>query len=355
MSSIYLAGTAKNIHPNHDFIGVAPELVRALSSLNHSFEPLQQSSIFISLNHSRSKYQSTCKGSSIKKRILIRIEPDSVHPIQFNEKIVTAYDLVITPGGVADIQSSSTFYSTPYRPSANQLYPRQSDLDLKEFVRRQIESQSLDIEHWKNRSKEIAFIASNKVSPSAKNNYRIRQDLVRSNSCHSLDVYGEGWDRNLIAKFANSLRLFRFSLKSGVFPNLQSIFSGMLWNYPKTFGFISDKHQVLADYKFNLIIENSNNFFTEKLLDALVNGCVPIYYGPRLEAFGIPDDVYIRFDGTLIDAQKALASLDEKNLLKIKKAGKEFITNQEFVDCFAADRIYSRMAQEIDRFLVGAT
>jgi len=46
-------------------------------------------------------------------------------------------------------------------------------------------------------------------------------------------------------------------------------------------GHIFDKIDSLKNYKFSFVIENCQhyNYFTEKLIDALVTGCIPIYWG----------------------------------------------------------------------------
>jgi hypothetical protein len=48
---------------------------------------------------------------------------------------------------------------------------------------------------------------------------------------------------------------------------------------------IAHKIEALKNYRFSLIIENDNNnyFFTEKLIDCLITGTIPIYYGSNLE------------------------------------------------------------------------
>jgi hypothetical protein len=46
-------------------------------------------------------------------------------------------------------------------------------------------------------------------------------------------------------------------------------------------GHIFDKLDSLKNYKFTFVIENCQyyNYFTEKLIDAFVTGCIPIYWG----------------------------------------------------------------------------
>jgi hypothetical protein len=48
---------------------------------------------------------------------------------------------------------------------------------------------------------------------------------------------------------------------------------------------IAHKIEALREYRFSLIIENDDNnyFFTEKLIDCLMTGTIPIYYGSNLE------------------------------------------------------------------------
>jgi len=45
--------------------------------------------------------------------------------------------------------------------------------------------------------------------------------------------------------------------------------------------FIQNKITGLQDYRFHIVIENIQNdyYFSEKLIDALITGCIPIYYG----------------------------------------------------------------------------
>jgi len=57
---------------------------------------------------------------------------------------------------------------------------------------------------------------------------------------------------------------------------------------------IRTKEEGLVDYHFALILENvkADNYFTEKLLDALATGTIPIYYGcPNIGDYFIEDGI----------------------------------------------------------------
>jgi hypothetical protein len=59
-------------------------------------------------------------------------------------------------------------------------------------------------------------------------------------------------------------------------------------------GSVSDKNSAMANYKVALVVENSSEFLTEKLFDAWFAGCIPVYVGPPVEAFGIPRSLVIQ-------------------------------------------------------------
>lgn len=90
--------------------------------------------------------------------------------------------------------------------------------------------------------------------------------------------------------------------------NLQSGIDFYGWGSPG--GHIPDKIVALKDYMFHVTIENikAPHYFTEKLIDCLLTGCVPIYYG----APNIGD--YFNIDGFI-----TFNSFEEFLSLKLKK------------------------------------
>lgn len=81
--------------------------------------------------------------------------------------------------------------------------------------------------------------------------------------------------------------------------------------------FINLKEEALLDYRFSIVIENSkvDNYFTEKLVDCLVTGTVPIYWGcPNLENFFDLRGIIVV--NNLEEIQEVVATLDEKEYIK---------------------------------------
>lgn len=67
---------------------------------------------------------------------------------------------------------------------------------------------------------------------------------------------------------------------------------------------------IMKDFTFVLILENVNadGYVSEKIYDALIAGCIPIYFGNNNPNVGIPEDVYI-------DLKKFNTSRDLQNFL----------------------------------------
>lgn len=92
------------------------------------------------------------------------------------------------------------------------------------------------------------------------------------------------------------------------------------WGSPN--GFIDNKIVALKDYKYHFVIENvkAPHYFTEKLIDSLLTGCVPIYYGaPNIDKY-FNTDGFVIFN-ELADLHKLKISNDdfEKRTAAIKE------------------------------------
>lgn len=66
---------------------------------------------------------------------------------------------------------------------------------------------------------------------------------------------------------------------------------------------IKNKEEGLCDYMFSVAIENSNQYFSEKLLDCFLTGTIPIYYGtPSVGKWFNLDGMIILEDGFDIES-----------------------------------------------------
>ncbi len=108
------------------------------------------------------------------------------------------------------------------------------------------------------------------------------------NAPDKFHLYGMGWDKETPA-FTTAGRLKR---------SLARMATRLLGRkpFPSFHGEVGDKGDVLRRCKFSWCYENSkdlSNYITEKMLDSMVHGCVPIYWGADNVLEHIPADCFV--------------------------------------------------------------
>lgn len=118
-----------------------------------------------------------------------------------------------------------------------------------------------------------------------------------------IDVYGKDWDKGYLWTGTMALKQLLVALRT---PNLLSLGSlADLFVRPKNYlGQVEDKFEVMSHYRQALVIENSVEYMSEKLMDAICAGCIPIYVGAGLQDFGVPTNLVIHCSAA-IDSVRA--------------------------------------------------
>jgi hypothetical protein len=93
--------------------------------------------------------------------------------------------------------------------------------------------------------------------------------------------------------------------------------------YGRGLNYIEYKLQGLKDYRFSLVVENSKDTFTEKLIDCFVTGTIPIYYGAQTEVRTIFNSDGILFFNNIEEFEKLIPEFTLINYLKKENAIKE--------------------------------
>lgn len=140
--------------------------------------------------------------------------------------------------------------------------------------------------------KLLCLVSSNKFSSYSRELYGERVMAVRfmeRRHPSDFDLFGIGWDIPMIHdRTASAIKLngviWRFWPKSLTFPIFPSYRKGM-----------TDKKEILPKYRFTIAYENciTPGYISEKMLEAMLYGCVPVYLGdPGIEK-RIPKDCFI--------------------------------------------------------------
>lgn len=184
-------------------------------------------------------------------RILLRFEPKVVLPITYTP-FMSTFDQVIDFG----FRQNSAF---PWPQLEESITPKKPKAHRS--------------------SKKVCMISANKMSLLKGELYSLRKQIALKIS--DIDLYGRDWGK--ISKFQKIGILFRtfiFSLPSLSDIQFESAKTWLLSD-PHSLGSPDSKFEIYKKYRIALVIENEASYVSEKLFDALVAGCIPIYVGPR--------------------------------------------------------------------------
>lgn len=220
--------------------------------------------LMIFMNHHRQSWSKSFSRDTNSLKVLILWESRVTKPQNYQSENIQDYDLIFTPSSKW-IVGKNVF---PFIwPQGNQ---RSLDVNQAEFLSRN--------------SRPVVF-QNNKISLIEGEMYSLRRALLKEFD-EELVVYGKGWNskvQTLMGVFAAIKNSF------GVDEKLKSSALENLWTQSKDYrGYVLDKTRELKEFQFNIVVENSLDYISEKLFESLWAGCCVLYVGPPLQDFGIP-------------------------------------------------------------------
>jgi alpha(1,3/1,4) fucosyltransferase len=170
------------------------------------------------------------------------------------------------------------------------------------------------------------------------------------NAPDKFELYGMGWDKATPA-FNFVGRVKRSASRAGT-----RLFGHK--PFPSYRGEVRDKAEVLRRSKFSYCYENSrdlSNYITEKILDSLVNGCVPVYWGADNVLDYIPEGCFIdrrKFKDTSA-VHEFLLSISAEDYAKYQFNIARFL-NSEIARKFSSEYFVSVVVGRVTQDLTGA-
>lgn len=148
----------------------------------------------------------------------------------------------------------------------------------------------LEIQNNQAREPLVVFVNGNKMSMTGGELYSLRRHVLSANA--SVQVYGPGWSDSIAVRM---LRLLKESLIALQTPLRFGFGFRRMFLRPTAYhGEVADKISETSKYKVALVIENSFELVTEKIFDAWLAGCIPVYVGPNLKSLGLPDNLFLQ-------------------------------------------------------------
>lgn len=319
---------------------VAPEFSSILEDYGFKVVDSGDVDILVNINHN---WRSLAEHSEPKKmKVLIRLEPVAVYPSQYSDVIESKYDLIFTPG----MPIKEDFIPWPYQYQENPLRPKPHSTNISDVLHTQSDNETSSYASWLHRKIFCSMIAANKVSPIGTGNYSLRREFARIIHDERLQIYGELWKASFWKKFRYRLAVLKFAVASSSNFSITHIFSDVFRTYPRAKGEVLNKHEVVKESKFSLVIENSDTYVSEKLLDALVSGSLPVYFGPDLTATSLSEDLVIRYVGPISEFMYFLDELSPDFLRAKLKNIEAYLLGRELLN-WDSSQVFRQIARKI--------
>lgn len=310
-------------NPNQDSSGFAPVFLKQISDAGWiRAQGLETADILFVFDHPRrfSRIKRAITKASGKK-VLLRFEPNAVNPILYRKSTVQIYDIVLNIGGRNHLGSHSAVLRWPYFSHLNPAKPNANSARSPRAVR------VASLQKCTPKRYRASLVVSNKVSWSSPSNYALRQRLVLNRKYLDLNTFGMHWSDSRFQRLRRNFRLYLFFLSQGVIPRLSHLFENIGFTRLMDVPSVTDKFEILSESEFHLVVENSSTYVSEKLIDAMIGGAIPIYYGPPLSDYGIPSDCYIPFPHDPKDQLRLLQSLHRIDKEIVKKRIDTFLNS----------------------------
>jgi len=161
--------------------------------------------------------------------------------------------------------------------------------------------------------------------------YGLRRRVIQSfhEDGLSLGVFGPGWDDSKSSKALTAAKTSAKAVMSRSVPHLAEAFGTLRLRPTSWMGTVEDKNTAFASAPVAVVIENSADYVSEKLVDAIRGGAAPVYVGPPLSGFGLPASIAEQVPASAAEVLRAVKALSNQQKAEIVAAGGEWLATRE--------------------------
>jgi len=252
-------------------------------------------------------------------KVLIRQEPRIVLPLTYMDKNTINFDHIIDIGKPKS--SPHTVLNWPQ--------------DLTSYLK-----------NPKTKNDRVVIVNSNLLSLGRGENYSLRRQAI--NNIMDLDLYGYQWNNSLVRKlhtFSIELKKYTFQVKDLKIQGIRNYFR----HFDNYLGEIEDKRMVISMYKYCLVIENSSEYLSEKIFDALLSGCIPIYIGPDLNSYEIPRFLYLQAEPNIGDIRSKINEAKKINYEEWRESLDIWLADPKTYENWSKDLFVSKIINALHK------
>jgi hypothetical protein len=161
-----------------------------------------------------------------------------------------------------------------------------------------------------------------------------------------LAVFGPGWGDSRASRILQGSKAVARAILAGTQPLMSEAFCDVSIHPPFWQGISPRKDSAFAQAPVTIIIENSADYVSEKLIDAVRAGVAPIYIGPPLDLFGLPVDLAVHPKPYAPSVACTLKGLDATQRDEVVAAGQAWL-NSDIAQSFEIQGILNSLGASI--------
>lgn len=290
---------------------------------------------YVAMDHSERALERVTRQIPLSRRLLFVFEPQAVNPRQYKLKTRSKY-------------GSSIIGSERHRRMPSDRLIRLGTLP-------KIEKYSVALSKQREREAgSIGILNENKFSFTPKNLYKFRWRTIADLSKSGLivDLGGKNWEQGWGWHLKQQLLTLAVTVQNACAIDLFQ-FHGPLPRSTKIrlHGRVESELEFLSKFDFCLVIENDPDYVSEKLFNAVMAGGVPLYVGPPLAEFDIPQEVVVEMGNANASFAEVIQSLSESKKDALRNAGRKWLGDSQQYEKWSHAEALRTMAAEIQRFL----
>lgn len=322
-------------------------LLKLLQDFGFTYSFQGVGDLFLCLDHCSKSFDKWLnENSKNKRRILVRMETDTIYPLQYSPLVENMYHSVVTLGTFSESIRGCKF-GYPYI-SADHNHKMTELKDVTEVFSFNRENNFYSDDQWVTRDDRPVFIGANKLGFTG-SLYPERGLIVRKFLKEgTLDVYGALW-KGTTKRLVYALRFYRYAKTSNQKLQTNKLGQWIFKDTKDSGGEIQNKEKLLQKRKYNLIIENSKNFVTEKLFDSIINGAIPLYLGTDFPNQPLLESSIIRINFEQLGSFR-IQDLMPKNQSQVDQIRENmfyFLNSTEFKDNWTAEGVFRKLIKHL--------
>ena len=305
------------------------DVLRQLELMGHRIVNVEdeEATHYVSFDHNRSSFRAVQARIPADRRQLVIYEPRVVLPANYSRTVHAQYSNLVS--FTHHVSGASGFLEWPQR-----------------------DWRALPPVEASRHPGTTAVVNANKLSSIRGSLYGLRRRVIARFAAEGLPLTlaGPNWERRGGAILVENARAIAYAVINRELVEVRE------WARPVPtggsvthLGKVDDKEAVLLGAEFAVVIENSATYVSEKLFDAVIAGCVPLYVGPSLATYGIPESVAVVLPPRAEEFTNAVRTLSAGEKEAVLAAGRDWLASDETHERWAMPNALRRLAIEIDR------